>query len=143
MKIKILTSKQRNSQTKRNSPPQPRPSCANPEVQGPRSHKRHGKVAQLPRELREQINQMLDDGSSYPPIIRWLADHGHPGFNGSNLSAWKAGGFQDWLDHKDHITEMDGLRDLSLDIAERFRGTKMQQATLYVSAALFYKLLLK
>ena len=106
-------------------------------------HRRNGKVAHLPRKLRGHVNEMLADGATYPEIIDWLASKGHPGFFGENISAWKDGGFQDWLDQQKQITELDGLRELSVDIAEKCQGSKMQQAALYVSAAFLYKLLLK
>ena len=58
--------------------------------------KRRGKIARLPKDLRAQLNSMLEDGAAYDDIIQWLADHGHPGVNHVNLHNWKVGGYQDW-----------------------------------------------
>jgi hypothetical protein len=92
------------------------------------SHRR-GKIARLPRSVREQLNIRLDDGQEAPEILPWLNDlpevrkiitrH----FNGApvspqNLSAWRQGGFQEWLLHRElldsasHMCEhVEELRD--------------------------------
>lgn len=58
--------------------------------------RRNGKVARLPAVLREQINQMLDDGFPYKTIIEKLGDSGkHLGED--SLSSWRRGGYQDYL----------------------------------------------
>lgn len=68
---------------------------------------RNGKIARLPREIREQINCRLDDGIPGVEIVAWLNASrevrkvlkslfdGHP-INEQNLSDWKQGGFLDW-----------------------------------------------
>jgi hypothetical protein len=58
--------------------------------------RRNGKVARLPAELREQINQMLDDGVPYKKIIENLGEAGKH-INEDNISNWRLGGFQDYL----------------------------------------------
>ena len=69
---------------------------------------RKGKIARLPRAVREQLNQRLDDGESGPRLLAWLnalpevqamlATHfGGSRISQQNLSAWKLGGFPDWL----------------------------------------------
>ena len=70
--------------------------------------KRTGKIARLPRTLRDQLNQRLYNGEPGVDLIQWLnslpevqailAEH----FNGvpispQNLSEWNNGGFLDWL----------------------------------------------
>jgi len=68
---------------------------------------RTGKIARLPRELREQVNSRLDNGEPAVRLVEWL--NGLPEvrqvlqthFDGSpvtqeNLSRWKTGGFRDW-----------------------------------------------
>ena len=66
------------------------------------SHHRssNGKVAQLPRELRNLVNQALRDGTPYPDITARLEAQGHPGFLGSSFSRWKLGGYRQWLDEQ-------------------------------------------
>ena len=72
---------------------------------------RHGKIARLPRPIREQLNQRIDNGETGVHLVAWLnalpevqsvlAAHfeGAP-INEQNLSAWKQGGFVDWLRHQ-------------------------------------------
>jgi hypothetical protein len=72
---------------------------------------RNGKIARLPRAIRDQLNQRLDDGDDGQALVHWLntlpevqkclAEHfaGRP-ISEQNLSEWKAGGFQQWLDHQ-------------------------------------------
>jgi hypothetical protein len=63
----------------------------------PTRHARHGKVARLPEPIREAVNRMLNDGVSYPRIVRHLASSGYPGFSVHSISRWKLGGYEDWL----------------------------------------------
>src|SRR6266700_5861447 len=80
--------------------------------------RRNGKVARLPSPLREQINQMLDDGVPYKAIIQKLGEPGKH-LNEDNLSNWRLGGYQDYLralvisDRARHQTEAaaDVVRD--------------------------------
>jgi len=58
--------------------------------------RRNGKVARLPAELRDQINRLLDDGIPYKTIIEKLGEPGKH-LNEDNISNWRLGGFQDYL----------------------------------------------
>jgi len=58
---------------------------------------RTGKIARLPLEIREEVNEMLRSGYKYNDIRDKLDQLGHPGMNASNISAWKHGGYVDWL----------------------------------------------
>ena len=58
--------------------------------------RRNGKVARLPLPLREQVNRMLDDGVPYKTIIEKLGDAGNH-LNEDNISNWRLGGHQDYL----------------------------------------------
>ena len=58
--------------------------------------RRNGKVARLPLVLREQIDQMLDDGVPYKTIIEKLGEAGKH-LNEDNISNWRLGGHQDYL----------------------------------------------
>ncbi len=70
-------------------------------------NKRNGKIAKLPRPLRDQINRALDAGQSAVSIARGLneipqvkamleAHFGGKPISQQNLSEWKAGGYRDW-----------------------------------------------
>ena len=68
---------------------------------------RNGKIARLPREIREQVNRQLDDGVPGKDIVDWLntlpetramllEKFDDRPIRAQNLSEWKAGGYRDW-----------------------------------------------
>lgn len=73
---------------------------------------RIGKIARLPRYLRSQLNERIEDGEPGRPLLEWLnalpavrdtlAEHfgGRP-ISEQNLSEWKQGGFKDWQRHQE------------------------------------------
>ena len=88
--------------------------------------KRTGKIARLPRALRDQLNQRLHNGEPGVDLIQWLnalpevqallAEH----FNGvpispQNLSEWNQGGFLDWLATQDLL---EAAREFAADAAQ-------------------------
>ena len=87
---------------------------------------RKGKIARLPRDLREQLNRRLDDGEPQTNLVEWLNSlpevqtvltaefKGHPITDG-NLSEWKAGGFREWQQHQE---ERELLQEMDADSAE-------------------------
>lgn len=101
---------------------------------------RNGKIARLPRPVREALNQRLDNGELGAQLAAWLnalpevqtvlAVHfdGSP-INEQNLSAWKQGGFADWQRHEEArewvgrlVEDADDLETLSghTRLADRF-----------------------
>jgi hypothetical protein len=73
------------------------------------SRRRNGKIARLPLQTRDQINQMLEDGLPYASILDQLRHSAVPPIpypiSEMNLSNWYRGGFQAWLRQR----ERDGL----------------------------------
>lgn len=76
---------------------------------------RTGRIARLPREIREELNRRLDEGKAGKEIVAWL--NGSPEvqtiiateFNGKpireqNFSEWKKGGYLD------HVTQQETLQ---------------------------------
>jgi hypothetical protein len=69
---------------------------------------RRGKIARLPRGIREQLNRRLEDGEMGAEVLGWLnglpeckkvcSDKfgGRP-INEQNLSEWKQGGYEEWV----------------------------------------------
>src|SRR2546426_4961006 len=47
----------------------------NPSLAAP-AHRRNGKIAKLPKQFRDLVNQMLSDGVTYSAIIAKLAEDG-------------------------------------------------------------------
>jgi len=69
---------------------------------------RIGKIARLPGAVRAQLNTRLQDGGEGKQIVRWLNSlpevrkvlakqfEGRP-INEPNLTAWRQGGYGEWL----------------------------------------------
>ena len=75
---------------------------------------RTGKIARLPRALREQINRRLEDGESGVELVAWLnaqprakavlkAEFGGRPVNEQNLTEWKQGGFLEWQQQEEEL----------------------------------------
>ena len=107
-------------------PTRPPPAEAPPPLRdatgGSGSGTRTGKIARLPHALREQLNQRLQDGQPGSVLLPWLNTHpdalpilardfaGAP-ISDANLTAWRQGGYQDWLrrhEKTNRIKEMAG-----------------------------------
>ena len=87
---------------------------------------RTGKIARLPREIRDQLNQRLNDGQPGQRLLAWLnslpevqrvlaADFDGRPLSEQNLSQWKAGGYEDWLTRRETL---DQSRELTADYRE-------------------------
>ncbi|MEP6669969.1 MAG: hypothetical protein ABJF10_12495 [Chthoniobacter sp.] len=75
---------------------------------------RCGKIARLPKPIREEINQRLEAGATAKSLVPWLNAlpavqalvraefDGHP-VSEHNLSRWKNGGYQDWLRYQEAV----------------------------------------
>ena len=93
---------------------------------------RVGKIARLSHEIREEINEMLRSGYKYTAIRDKLDQLGHPGMNASNISAWKHGGYVDWLREKQRQEQALAL-PLALERCTRHAQIdRMQQNALIV-----------
>ncbi|HSI14418.1 MAG TPA: hypothetical protein VK961_20375, partial [Chthoniobacter sp.] len=68
---------------------------------------RKGKVARLPRAIREELNERLADGETAKSLVGWLnalpevqavvaAEFGGRAIREQNVSEWKQGGYEDW-----------------------------------------------
>jgi hypothetical protein len=68
---------------------------------------RIGKIARLPRAVREELNWRLLDGEQQSRLVEWLngreevqamlrAEFSGQPINEPNLTAWVQGGFEDW-----------------------------------------------
>ncbi|MGA2247363.1 MAG: hypothetical protein ABSH48_20425 [Verrucomicrobiota bacterium] len=76
-----------------------------------KTHK--GKIARLPRNLRDELNLRLENGESAGAILPWLnalpevkamlADRfAASPVNQQNLTNWRQGGYQHWLEGRQH-----------------------------------------
>ena len=69
---------------------------------------RRGKIARLPREVRDKLNRRLDNGEPGSRLVKWLnaspkvravlaAEFGGIPIREQNLSEWRQGGYREWL----------------------------------------------
>ena len=105
------------------------------------NHRRNGKIARLPEEIRDHVNDLITDGVDYPHIIDYLTQSGFPGFSPQNLSRWKDGGYEDWLQHRSRMEELELKTSLAIELAKNSDGSKFQEATLNLTAIQFFELL--
>ncbi len=104
------------------------------------NNKRNGKIAKLPRALRDRINQAIDLGQSatsiaqhlnqLPEVKAMLNAHfeGKP-ISQQNLSEWKAGGYRDWqlrqelvLQHQEFTADVQELGRTAHGMADALFG---------------------
>jgi hypothetical protein len=87
---------------------------------------RNGKIARLPREIREQLNRRLSDGEPGGPLLAWLnglpqvthvlaKDFGGCVISKQNLCEWRAGGFVEWQARQETLAQ---ARELAADASE-------------------------
>lgn len=84
------------------------------------SRTRNGRIARLPRAIREELNQRLDEGEPGKELVAWLntlpevvalaeAEHGGKPLREQNLSEWRKGGYRDWQIRQEAIEIADRL----------------------------------
>ena len=105
------------------------------------NHRRTGKIARLPEDIRNRVNELLDDGVDYPHIIDYLTQAGYPGIYPKNLSNWKDGGYEDWLKHCQRLEELELKTAYAVEVARGTDATKFQEAAVNLTAVQFYDLL--
>lgn len=75
---------------------------------------RTGKIARLPRHIRDHLNRRLHDGNPAKHLAAWLntlpevqtilaAEFAGKPIRPQNLSEWKHGGYRDWLLDQDAL----------------------------------------
>jgi len=94
---------------------------------------RNGKIARLPHDLREELNQRLERSERSPDLLAWLnalpavREFVRKEFAGEpvskhNLSQWRRGGFQDWLTRRDFFAD---ARNADIFVAKRDESEKV------------------
>src|SRR5476649_1646779 len=91
----------------------PEPGPAHPALIG--SHRANGKIASLPKGVRDALNRRLDDGEPGPRILAWLNAlpevqrvlkdarfRGVP-VSENNLSNWRLGGYVRWQRYQQEL----------------------------------------
>ncbi|HWW01255.1 MAG TPA: hypothetical protein VNZ64_16280 [Candidatus Acidoferrum sp.] len=92
----------------------------------PANLRRNGKIARLPKETRDMLNHMLDDGLPYRVIIDELGEAGR-GLNIQNITNWVQGGYQDYLKHQDAIDRAKAQVELAIDLLREIGDADIAQ----------------
>jgi hypothetical protein len=112
---------------------------------------RKGKIASLPAQIREEVNQRLHNGEQAPQILPWLNAHpdvlrvlddrwGEEPVTPNNLSEWRRGGYKDWLARNEKVSALKTLSDFSLNAA-RAAGGSMTEGALAIAGGRILELL--
>jgi len=94
---------------------------------------RKGKVARLPKTVRDSINQMILDGFTYRQIIESLGDAGKD-LSENAVSTWRSGGYQDWLEERQRLDVMVRQHEFNIDLARNSDGGESHQAAFEIAA---------
>ncbi len=100
----------------------------------------NGKVAQLPKALRDQVNNWLYDGVSYPDIIQRLGDAGKD-LTSKHLSEYKKYSHQSWLKAKLWHDEMRTRQEAFLDLLRGSESANLSEVGLQITATQICELL--
>ena len=97
--------------------------------------KRRGKISGLPKAIRQRVNEMLDEGTTYEAIIEWLDQNGFPSINKVNMHNWHKGGFRDWLREQERLENQSAQREWLGDIITQSQPGDLHQCiyTLFAS----------
>lgn len=98
-----------------------------------------GKIARLPALIREAVNVRLLDGQPGPKIIGWLHtlpevlsvldEHfNEQPISAQNLSEWRTGAYQVWIEKRDKLDNMKLLSNYALKMAEAAGGSVSEGA---------------
>ena len=99
---------------------------------------RNGKIARLPRQVREELNQRLADGEIGRQLVDWLnalpevqavlaAHFGARPITDANLTLWKQGGFEDWLRHEETRAWASQFVEESVDPEDAAGGSRLAE----------------
>jgi hypothetical protein len=115
---------------------------------------RNGKIARLPREIRDELNERLERSDETSKLLDWLNalpeakevvqnDFAGVPISKQNLSEWRQGGFQEWLVRRDLCEEARDLTQLADDMVGEYAGGILADDVATVLAARFGSLIAK
>jgi hypothetical protein len=118
-----------------------------PDTEPTSDHALTGKIARLPGDLREQINQRLFDGQGDPEILPWLNElpvvkeilatrfDGQP-ITKQNMTNWRQRGYQRWLHRKEKVASTEDLSQYAADLTRAGAGRLAPAAAAIASGKL-------
>jgi hypothetical protein len=103
-------------------------------------HKRNGKIARLPKAIRDKINQWLDDGRTYPQIIKDLGDDAKD-LKPGHFSEWRKGGYEDYLRHQEWRDQLRIVRENGSEMSELADSPKFQETLVQIALTEIFRVL--
>jgi hypothetical protein len=106
---------------------------------------RNGKIARLPKAVREQLNQRLENGEPGTALVEWLnslpevqgvvaAEFGGVAVRDQNISQWKQGGYRDWLMQQETLEMAQRIFDDGAELKEVMQGAPAEKMAVWVAA---------
>ena len=88
-----------------------------------------GKIARLPRDVRDELNLRMENGEEGPVLLEWLnglpktrevlgSQFGGAPVTKQNLSEWRQGGHREWVIFRDCKAGVEELSDQAQSITE-------------------------
>jgi hypothetical protein len=114
---------------------------------------RNGKIARLPRAIRETLNLRLDDNEDGPETLEWLnglpetrgvldAHFGGVAISKQNLSQWRLGGYREWSLRRDLFEQARAVADCVDEMGESVETSLLPGNLAVVLAARYAKVLM-
>jgi hypothetical protein len=102
---------------------------------------RRGRIAQLPKKIRDQLNQMLLDGKPYAQILQELGPAAQ-GITVDHLSRWCHGGFLDWQRHHDWLEKATLHWEWATEFVANDHASNIHEASLHIYATQMFEALM-
>jgi hypothetical protein len=102
-----------------------------------------GKIAALPWTVQEEVNRLLEDGARYRQVAEWLDRNGHPGIVARGVCNWYHSGYQNWLDQKRRLEEMEMHRELALKLTREPGDVSIEEAGNSMGASQLFEILVE
>ena len=110
-----------------------------------------GKIARLPKNIREELNRRLDNGETGPVILPWAnglpavkkildGEFGGVPINDGNLFSWRHNGYERWLKKQESVAELKELAEDAKDYSDATGGS-LARGTASIVAAKILKML--
>jgi hypothetical protein len=107
---------------------------------------RTGKIAQLPKPIRDDLNHRLQNGKQGPELLKWLnslpetqelitTKFDHQPINRQNLTEWRQGGYEDWLRHQEREQRIQRLAEEGTDLEQYENEYNLFESSAHIALA--------
>jgi hypothetical protein len=112
---------------------------------------RTGKIARLPKPIRDELNQRLENGAAAPELLAWLNTlpevqrvlaekfHRRP-LTAHNLSDWRRGGYADWSNARTGRAQWQDLLEQGCELDQKRTAGNGTDVTGYLGTFLIVEL---